>query len=263
MNKKLDIILVEDDVLDCEKMASAIDAAYEDFNLVAITNSANTAIKNIRELQPDIIILDLELTFGQGNGFEVLESIKNDPLPFNPYIVITTNNISNITHSIVRDNGGDFIFTKVQKGYSASQVIDFLKSAKQSIINRRQYDNASITSIPTQTKKQHLFRVINNYLLDIGISPKHIGFEYLKEAIYYTAIEPSKPFIPIIASEHKKSQPSVERSMQNAINKTWSTENIEDLLNKYKAKISSSRGTPTINEFVYYYSNLLRTESRL
>ena len=101
MNKKLDIILVEDDVIDCEKMASAIDAAYEDFNLVAITNSANTAIKNIRELQPDIIILDLELTFGQGNGFEVLESIKNDPLPFNPYIVITTNNISNITHSIV------------------------------------------------------------------------------------------------------------------------------------------------------------------
>ena len=263
MNKKLDIILVEDDVLDCEKMASAIDAAYEDFNLVAITNSANTAIKNIRELQPDIVILDLELTFGQGNGFEVLESIKKDPLPFNPYIVITTNNISNVTHSIARENGGDFIFTKVQKGYSASQVINFLKSAKQSILNRRQSTEIGITSIPSQTKKQHLLRIISNYLLDIGISPKHIGFEYLKEAIYLATIEAPKSFIQTIASEHKKSQPSVERSMQNAINKTWSTENIEDLLNKYKAKISSSRGTPTINEFVYYYSNLLRTESRL
>ena len=66
-----------------------------------------------------------------------------------------------------------------------------------------------------------------------------------------------KPFLQELAIEYKKTPASIERAMQNAINRTWATENVEDLLNKYKAKISSSRGVPTINEFVHYYAHLI------
>lgn len=257
MERKLDILLVEDDADACKEMSLAIDDFFDDFNLVSITNSASTAIKDVVEKQPDILILDLELTLGQGTGIEVLEGIKKARLTYPPYIVITTNNISNITHSIARENGGDFIFTKNQQGYSAALVINFLKSAKQAILNRRPSNYGENLALTSPSHQQHLYKIISNYLLEIGVSPKNIGFKYLENAIYLVANNYDKPFLQELAMEYKKTPASIERAMQNAINRTWATENVEDLLNKYKAKISSSRGVPTINEFVHYYSHLI------
>ena len=58
MERKLNILLVEDDPDDCNAMSSAIDNAFEDFNLLSITNSAVTALKIFNEENPDVIILD-------------------------------------------------------------------------------------------------------------------------------------------------------------------------------------------------------------
>lgn len=263
MEDKLNILLVEDDLLDCKKMTIAIEKEFEHFNLIGITNSAFSAINKIKEFHPDIIILDLELSLGQGTGFDVLKELKKDNLSYSPYVVVTTNNISNVTHSIAREYGGDFIFTKTQKGYTATQVIDFLLSAKKSIIGRKKTFNTDYNNMLLQSKEYYLLELINRYLLDLGVSPKHKGFDYLKMAILLTIQEPNKSFIHIIAAKNKKSPASIERAMQNAINRTWSVENIEDLYTKYKARISSAKGVPTINEFVYYYVSLVKIESRL
>lgn len=59
MDRKLDILLVEDDPDDCNAMSSAIEEAGEDFNLLSITNSAVTALKIFNDESPDVIILDL------------------------------------------------------------------------------------------------------------------------------------------------------------------------------------------------------------
>lgn len=263
MKEKLDIILVEDDFSDCKEMTAAIDDNSNDFNLVSITNNAAVAVNFIKNNQPDVLILDLELSLGQGSGFDVLKGIKDEFLNYPPYIVITTNNISNITHAVARENGGDYIFVKSQTGYSASQVINFLKTAKTAILNRRKTVFADPNIMSNSNKKQHLYANINNYLLKVGISPKLSGYDYLKDAIYYIATDQTRYFIKEIAIKHNKTHANIERSMQNAINSAWSKESIEDLLMNYKAKISSEKGVPTINEFVYYYANLLKIESKL
>ncbi len=259
MERKLNILLVEDDPDDCNAMSSAIDNAFEDFNLLSITNSAVTALKIFNEENPDVIILDLELSLGQGTGFDVLEGIQHANPDFPPYIIITTNNISSITHSMVRQFGGDFIFTKTQVGYSANAVINFLKSAKHSILNRRPTEPSPYVGWELSSlKQQNLKRCINNHLLKIGVSPKNKGFGYLLDAIYLIVNECNTPFIPILAENYNKTPASVERAMQNAINRTWATENIDDLLENYTAKISSAKGVPTINEFVYYYAHKIK-----
>lgn len=256
MDRKLDILLVEDDPDDCNAMSSAIEEAGEDFNLLSITNSAVTALKIFNDESPDVIILDLELSLGQGTGFDVLEGIQKAHAPYPPYIVITTNNISSVTHAMVRRFGGDFIFTKTQTGYNASAVINFLRSAKHAILNRRPADTSnSPLSERITMRSQNIKRSISNYLLKVGISPKNKGFNYLLDAIYLVVNECNTPFIYILAENYNKTPASVERAMQNAINRTWATENVDDLLANYTAKITSAKGVPTIGEFVYYYAH--------
>ena len=48
--------------------------------------------------------------------------------------------------------------------------------------------------------------------------------------------------------------------MQNAINRAWAISNIDDLLENYTAKISSSKGVPTLTEFIFYYANKIKNE---
>lgn len=260
MDRKLDVLLVEDDPKDCNAMTVAIESAAEDFNLISITNSASTALKTISEANPDIIILDLELSLGQGTGFDVLEGIKNMRLTYPPYTVITTNNISEITHSMVRDFGGDFIFTKSQSGYSARTVVNFLKSAKHAILNRRPSEPNSYTIGEHSSQwKQNTRRHIGNELLKIGISPKNKGFNYLLDAVCLIVEGSDVPVTSALSQKYKKTPASIERAMQNAINRTWSTENIDDLLENYTAKISSAKGVPTITEFIYYYAHKVTT----
>lgn len=260
MERKLDIIIVEDDPQDRKAMSQAVESAFEDFELVAVTDSSNTALKIISDDNPDIVILDLELSWGQGTGFDVLKGIKKMSITYPPYTVITTNNISAVTHSFVRELGGDFIFVKTQNGYSPQEVVNFLKSAKHSIAGRRPID-VSLTETDKHAPqwKKNIRKTIGNELLKIGISPKNIGFNYLLDAVYLILDECKTPITATVAQNYNKTQTSVERAMQNAINRTWSTENIEDLLENYTAKISSVKGVPTITEFIYYCAHKIKT----
>ena len=48
--------------------------------------------------------------------------------------------------------------------------------------------------------------------------------------------------------------------MQNAINRAWKNVDPEDLLANYTARIKSSKGIPTITEFIFYYAQKLNNE---
>ena len=63
-----------------------------------------------------------------------------------------------------------------------------------------------------------------------------------------------------MAKNYKKSDASVERAMQNAINRAWRVSDIEELLTHYTAKIHSEKGVPTTLEFVYYYANKVKMD---
>ena len=48
--------------------------------------------------------------------------------------------------------------------------------------------------------------------------------------------------------------------MQNAINAAWKHTDIDELLTHYTAKIRSSKGSPTVTEFISYYANKIKQE---
>ncbi len=260
MEKKIEILLVEDDPNACKEIIEVIDES-EDFLIVGVTNNASKAIQYIEEFLPDVLILDLELHEGSGNGLTLLSELRNMSLGKTPYILVTTYNSSSLTYDTARQLGADFIMSKYQEGYSARSVIDFLKIIRSAIRNK--HKAAALQGATTESPEHYKKRITRQIITElnyVGINPKSVGYQYLIDAIIIMSKRPTQNICGIIGQNHGKSGASVERAMQNAINRAWRNSNIEDLLVHYTAKIDPERGNPTITEFICYYANKLKTE---
>lgn len=256
----LSLLLVEDDSIICNEFKKHVEQ-YDDITLIGVTNNSKKAIDYVKDYLPDVIILDLELHQGSGNGISVLVEIKQLNLDILPYILITTNNSSQITYESARNLGADFILSKHQGDYSTENVLKFINIVKPSILSQRKaltLEKVPVESPAIQSKR--IISRINTELNYIGISPKAIGYKYLIDAIYLVIERPVHNLCSIIGNKYGKTEASIERAIQNAINKAWRTTAIEDLLIYYTARINSEKGVPTLTEFIYYYANKIKNE---
>ncbi|MEL4105340.1 sporulation initiation factor Spo0A C-terminal domain-containing protein [Oscillospiraceae bacterium WX1] len=260
MDKKLSILLVEDDEASCRDFINCADQR-EDMTFVGVTNNSSDAIGYIKDCLPDAVILDLELHLGRGNGLFVLQELRQMALPVNPYVLVTTNNTSSVTYESARQLGADFIISKHQPDYSAKGVLDFLLMMRPIIHSRIQ--NAAPEHATTETpqvRNKRILSRIRTELTNVGISPKAVGNAYLIDAIDLVVKQPVQNLCTIIGQKYGKTESSVERAMQNAINRAWRTADIDDLLKFYTARIHSDKGVPTLTEFIYYYANKIKAE---
>ena len=254
----MNIILVEDDSDACERFTECADLA-DAISIAAVTNNSYRALELVNELHPDAVILDLELNEGKGNGLLFLQDLKNLDIPFQPYILITTNNSSAITYECARKSGADFIMSKHQADYSEQNALDFLVMMRDIIQNNitKQHSAYATTESPVQHEKR-LKKRITIELENIGISPKLIGYKYLIDSILLVINGQTNNICVTIGQKYAKTDTSVERAMQNAINRAWRSTDIDDLLLHYTAKINSDKGVPTLTEFIYYYANKIK-----
>ncbi len=259
MNRELNIMLIEDDSTVCKRFAEYVDITA-DVSIIAVTNNSYRALELIKECVPDAIILDLELNQGKGNGLLFLQELRNLSIPFKPFILITTNNSSSITYDYARQLGADFIMSKHQEDYSEQNAIDFLKMMKDIIQNNIKNSHPEYAKSESASQREkRLSRLINIELDLVGISPKAIGYKYLSTAILLVIDEHPSNLCTTIGKKYGKTDASVERAMQNAINGAWRSNDIDELLKYYTARINPDKGVPTLTEFVYYYANKIKS----
>ena len=256
----LTILLVEDDINACDAFIRYSEE-IDDISIVSITNSSAKALMDIRDYIPDVVILDLELHKGSGSGLDVLRGLKEIPFSACPYILITTNNSSNTTYEYARQLGADYIMYKHQKDYSEEKVLKLLVMMKSVIQSRKNVSSsATLTTENPHQKRRRIEQRIITELNYVGISPKAIGYQYLIDAIQIVMDKPTKNLSNIIGKKYKKTESSVERAMQNAINRAWKQTDIDELLHHYTAQVHSDKGVPTTMDFIYYYAAKLNKE---
>lgn len=259
MDRPLSILLVEDEPLECQEIVEYIDA-ISGVQLIGVTNNTAQALESVTDMRPDAIILDLELHKGYGNGLTFLESLKEIRKKLSIYVLVTTNNISYVTHDSARMLGADFIMLKTQEDYSAKSVIDFLCSLKSIIHSNRK---TTADGGKEESPKQREQRIINRIITEIdriGIAPNAIGRKYLIDAITLVINGKTEKINTTISEKYDKTEPSVERAMQNAIEKAWKTADVNDLEKHYTAQIRSTRGIPTIMEFIFHYAEKIKND---
>ena len=259
-NKILNILIIEDDIVACKELREYIEK-FETLKLIGITGNSEKGIELVKSMLPDIIILDIELHHGTGNGITFLAMLNALNLSLRPYVLITTNNSSNVTYESARNLGADFIMSKHKSDYSAQYVIEFIRMIQHAILSRRPSVTEILSEEDSYEKNLPLYtRRVYRELDWIGISPKNIGYRYLADAILLIIKDSSANVYRNLAEIYQKSDASVERAMQNAINRAWRHSDIEELLTHYTARIRSEKGVPTTLEFVYYYANKIKTD---
>lgn len=259
MDKKLTLMLVEDDLSACQQMMTALSGSAEDFAIVGVTNNCARALQCVREFRPDAIILDVKTQNKCSDGLTFMEKLRDEDIP-SPYILVLAASDDVSAHELAREYGADFIMPSDGADFNAKSVVDFLKIARTVISARKSADTIN-TVLPDgnlEEKKTH--RRICNELDKVGISSKCIGYRYLTEAIEIIMKQPVQHVCRIIGENKGKTANSVERAMQNAINRAWAGTDPEELAANYTAKIKSSKGIPTITEFIYHYAHKLNNE---
>lgn len=257
-NTPIKILLVEDDINECQIYKNIVKNRNE-VQIVAITNSSTKAIEEYNIHMPDAVILDLELTDGEGSGFEFIEAIKNEPKDKLPKIIVTTNVHSNTVYDYCHSNNIDFVFYKKQKNYSHENIINTL-------LLLRNYKTANkIINIDVGENKLEdvALNKINRELDLIGIGTHLHGRKYLCDAIYFIIKNDDDSKVSIVqhlVGKYKKSSSTISRAMQNAILHAWRITSIEDLSKYYTARINYETGVPTPTELIYYYANKIKRE---
>lgn len=258
MEKTLSVLLIEDDEQTCNEIKQCIDK-YEDLKLVAITNNSHEALELVRIHLPNLIILDIELHFGSGNGMMFLNELKQLNLDYPPFILVTTHNMSDVTLEQVRELGADFTLAKYEQGYSAQYVIDNIQLMRPAILRKNATSPNERLLSPAETE-QKLIKRIQRELDLVGINPKAVGYKYLVDSILLVINGEDTNISRVLAPKYGKTDKSIERAMQNAIKQAWVTSDVDDLLKYYTAKIRIDRGSPTLMEFICYYATKLKSD---
>lgn len=258
MSDMLNILIVEDNPAIYNQLSGCIDSV-PNFSLLGIVKRAKDAIEYVKDFLPDVIILELELHQGSGNGFEILKGIRELTLTKTPYILVTTSNTSAYTYEIARELGADFILSKHQENYTEQTVIDFLETLYPIIPNIHTAKTSIPNDLPLPADKRIYQRILSELNL-IGINPKSLGYDYLADGIMLVIQGHSKNIFTQIGLSCQKTNSSVERAMQNAIKRAWRTTDINILTKYYTASVHSDRGEPTTMEFLHYYAKKLQNE---
>lgn len=253
----LKILIIEDDINICSEYRKTIGNSNS-LSLVNITNSSSKGLKYLKENNPDVVILDLELHKGSGSGIEFLQGIKAATTVYVPYIIVATNNTSSVTLEFVRSLGADYIFSKYEEDFSVDKVLNFIISLSNVIQSKHSISVFEDDSVSVKSTDKQIHSFLSTTLNKIGILPKLKGHDYLIKAIMMVANDCGCNYTEIIAKEVKKSIPSVERAMQNAIKQAWTKTDIDTLQKYYSGHFSFNQSCPTLKEFVFYYADYIK-----
>ena len=257
-NKPMKILIIEDDVKDCEAF---IKCAKErnDIEIVAITDSDVEGLKLVKSKMPEGIVLDLELNnsySGSIDSLDFLSDLKRLNLSYEPIVIVTTHVNSKRTYDILHRNGVDLILYKDNPKYSSEHVLN-------NFINLRKVDfNYKMPSVEEtiENEEKRISNLINDELELIGVTSKLKGREYIHGAILYLIQDDSNKInvIQYLVNKYKKSSTTINNGIQNAIIYAWRITPPDDLIKYYTARINLDTGIPTPMEFIYYYVNKIK-----
>lgn len=253
--ERIQVLLIEDDEKHRIKYQEYISSLKSTVELY-IADGETKGLELVQKFNFDAIILDLELNKSDGDGIMFLDKIKQIDLPKKPLIVVITHNSSDIIHQCARDKGADYIFEKMKRDYSPAFIMSFIRSVckGQAIIDNRK----------KRLKPVSLTDDIESIINRIRINEDMLGRPFIIRAIEIVAtskkkeLKPYRDVYPIIAKESSKTVDSVNRAIENAINKAWNTTDKELLDDVYPRVVDSVKGAPTNKEFIFYVAEQIK-----
>ena len=247
------VMLVEDE-MEVRKGFRAAFAHCRTMSLVYETDSEQQALDYLEIHEVDVLILDIELT--EGDGLSLLHEIEVCGLE-KPFIIVVTNTGSCVTLGYMRAHGADYIYRKTNLAYSPEKVLSVIEKIYpfQRIEEDRQC-TYTLTTFKNAKEDQATKKYIGDELEKMGFRRRQVGFVYIVEAIFLLIRNRTdKPCVwneiySLIAQEHQTTQDGVERGIRNAIESVFTGAGVNNLYQYYPFDYDEEKGRPTNTEFL-------------
>lgn len=236
-----------------------------EINVVGYAKNGEEAYSVIKNLKPDVILLDLIMP--KMDGLTVMDKVNNDgSIEKRPsFLIMSAIGQEAITEDAFNKGASYYIM----KPFDCEIVLNRIKSTKSS--SKKMHDARKVNA--NETKGDYIERNLENdvtsIIHDVGV-PAHIkGYQYLRDAIMMSVNDAemissiTKILYPTIAKKNSTTASRVERAIRHAIEVAWSRGNMDTIDELFGYTIHADKGKPTNSEFIALISDKIRLEYKM
>ena len=263
MEEKMKVMIVDDNAEFVKLLALFINS-QQDMEVVATLNDGNSVVAKVKELKPDILLLDIIMP--ERDGLAVLEDLDEATLEKKPHIVvmsaigqekITGKAMSlGATYYVIKPFDLDTLVGRIRELGTVTNA--FYESKGNKYVSTK---NIKVNGEPVEVK-------ITNLIHDLGV-PAHIkGYQYLREAILMAVNNEeiinavTKSLYPLLAKKYETTPSRVERAIRHAIEVAWNRGEIAVHDKIFGYTVNSNKGKPTNSEFIALIADKIRLECK-
>ncbi|MPM08525.1 Stage 0 sporulation protein A [bioreactor metagenome] len=226
-----------------------------DMELVAQTGDGAEVLRLVRELSPDVLVMDLLLV--NLDGMKVLEAL---PSP-RPKVLVLSSYVQGTVSEQAALRGASYCMLKPCRLDAVIEGIRLLFSQSRPM-------TGSTVFQPSFSVRRSLESMVTSIIHEIGV-PAHIkGYQYLREAIVMTVEDMdvinavTKVLYPEVAKKFGTTASRVERAIRHAIEVAWDRGDLETLQKYFGYTVSNTKGKPTNSEFIAMIADRLQLQRK-
>ncbi len=234
----------------CSGLTAAL-AHANGFQVVGTASDGEQAIRQVAQLKPDILVLDLMLS--KQDGISVLKALS--AMEKRPVTLVTSGFITDYVASTAANLGARYLMLKP---CDMTAVVERLEEIRGG-------GSLRLLANP-RTDKTSIETMVTGIIHEIGV-PAHIkGYQYLREAIII-AVEDmdvinaiTKVLYPQVAKTFQTTPSRVERAIRHAIEVAWDRGDLDTLQRFFGYTVSNTKGKPTNSEFIALIADKLQLQ---
>jgi len=263
MEEKLKIMIVDDNV-EFVKLLTMYINAQSGMEVVGSLNDGTNVIPKLKELRPDILLLDIIMP--EKDGLVVLEELDEAVLEKKPFtVVMSAIGQEKITHKAISLGAAYYVIKPFDLETLTTRLKEMVGNETTAFYENKgtKYVSAKVThhqGEPVEVK-------VTNIIHDLGV-PAHIkGYQYLREAIIISVENQeiinsiTKTMYPVLAKKYKTTPSRVERAIRHAIEVAWNRGEIAMHDKIFGYTVNSNKGKPTNSEFIAMIADKIRLEA--
>ncbi len=267
MKNKIKVLIADDNTDFSATLKSYFDK-NDHMEVIAVTKDGIETVEKIKELKPDVALLDVIMPELDGIGvLEKLNSINLEKKPF--CVMISGVGQDKVTKRALKLGAQYYVMKPFDMELLIKRIEELrdenLDDLENSFIVKE--SKSSYIELSSKAKsKDDLEALVTNIIHEVGV-PAHIkGYQYLREAIMMTVEDIdiinqiTKQLYPDIAHKFKTTSSRVERAIRHAIEIAWGRGQLETVQNIFGYTVNSQKGKPTNSEFIAMIADKLRLE---
>lgn len=249
--KRKTVVIIDDNQKIIELLSTII-RRDDRFEIIGTATDGEDGYKLLDKLSPDIAIMDIIMP--KLDGLSIIETYQKSHADKHPKFII----ISGIGADCISTSAFNIgVIAYIMKPFDKINVIN-------TICMSCGFKRISTEDFNSIKNDEYIEQETVNILHDIGMSTAYGGYKYLKDAIIMSVKDPSsigsitKLVYPEVALINNTTPSRVERSMRNAIERTWERSLKVHELFEYLDNSRKSR--PTNSEFIAIIADKIRLD---